>query len=72
MSVYITQQHQDLPLEGISLALQIADANGTETTMPLTYNKMMKTYDTFAAVSADRTHRVRVLITTPEVNISSG
>ena len=72
MSVYVTQQRQDLPLKGISLALQIADANGKKTTMPLTYNKMMKTYDTFAAVSAGGTHRVRILIKTPGVNISSG
>lgn len=72
MSVYVTQQRQDLPLEGISLALQIADANGKKTTMPLTYNKMMKTYDTFAAVPAGGTHQVRILIATPGVNISSG
>ena len=69
MSVYITQGRDEIALEGISLALQITDAKGKETTVPLTYNKMMKTYDAFAAVPAGGKHRVRVLITTPETNI---
>jgi YHS domain-containing protein len=69
MSVYITQGRDEIALEGISLALQITDAKGKETTMPLTYNKMMKTYDAFAAVPAGGKHRIRVLITTPETNI---
>ena len=69
MSVYTTQHHQDVSLEGISFALQVADAKGNETTVPLTYNKMMKTYDAFAAVPADGTHRIRILIATPEINI---
>ena len=70
MSIYITQHGDEIALEGISLALQITDAKGNETTVPLTYNKMMKTYDAFAAVPAGGKHRIRVLITTPEINIS--
>ena len=69
MSVYTTQHHEDVSLEGISFALQVADAKGNETTVPLTYNKMMKTYDAFADVPADGTHRIRILIATPEINI---
>ena len=70
MSVYITQRGDEIALEGISLALQITDAKGKETTVPLTYNKMMKTYDAFATVPAGGKHRIRVLIATPEINIS--
>ena len=33
MSVYMTQDHGDVTLEGISLALQITDAKGKETTV---------------------------------------
>ena len=67
LSVYVTQRHGDITLEGISLALQITDAKGKETIVPLTYNKMMKAYDAFTAVPASG--QIRVLITTPEINI---
>ena len=70
MSVYMTQHRGDIALERVSLALQITDAKGKETAVPLTYNKTMKTYDAFAAVPAGGKHRIRVLITTPEINIS--
>ena len=70
MSVYTTQLHRDIPLEGVSLALRITDAKGKETTVPLTYNKMMKTYDAFAAMPAGGMRQIRVLITTPEIKVS--
>ncbi len=72
MSVYITQQNKDhgQPLEGAYLALKITESNGKKTTVPLSYNKMMKTYDAFAAVPADATLRVQMVITTPEINVS--
>ena len=72
MSVYITQHDHDhdRPLEGAYLALKITESNGKKTTVPLSYNKMMKTYDAFAAVTAGGTLRVQMVITTPEINIS--
>lgn len=69
LSVYMTQHRDDITLEGISLALQIADAKGKETIVPLTYNKMMKAFGAFAAMPAGSKYRIRVLITTPEINI---
>ena len=70
LSVYMTQRRDGIALEGISFALQITDANGKETTVPLTYNKMMKAFDAFAAVPSGGKYRIRVLIATPEINIS--
>lgn len=70
MSVYMTQCRDGIALEGISFTLQITDANGKETTVPLTYNKMMKAFDAFAALPSGGKHRIRVLIATPEINIS--
>ena len=69
LSVYMTQHRGDITLEGISLTLQIIDAQGKETTVPLTYNKMMKAYDAFATVPAGSRYQIRVLITTPEIDI---
>ena len=70
LSVYMTQHRGDIALEGISLALQITGAKGKETTVPLIYNKMMKTYDAFAAVPAGGEQRIRILVATPEIKIS--
>ncbi len=70
LSVYMTQHRGDIALEGISLTLQITDAKGKETTVPLIYNKMMKIYDAFAAVPAGGEQRIRILIATPEIKIS--
>ena len=70
LSVYTTTHHHDLPLEGASLALQITDAKGKTTTVPLTYNKMMKARDAFVAVPAGGMRQIRVLITTPSTNVS--
>ena len=70
LSVYTKVHHHDLPLEGASLALQITDAKGKATTVPLTYNKMMKTYDAFVAVPAGGIRQIRVLMTTPSTNVS--
>ncbi|MDE0301349.1 MAG: hypothetical protein OXN17_22205 [Candidatus Poribacteria bacterium] len=69
VSVYMTHRRDGIVLEGISFALQITDANGKETTVPLTYNKMMKAFDAFAAVPSGGKYRIRVLIATPEINI---
>lgn len=70
MSVYMTQHRDSIALEGASFALQITDANGKETTVPLTYNKMMKAFDAFATLPSGGKHRIRILIVTPEINIS--
>ena len=70
LSVYTTAHHRDLPLEGTSLALQITDAKGKATTVPLTYNKMMKAHNAFVAVPAGGMRQIRVLITTPSTNVS--
>ena len=70
LSVYTTAHHHDLPLEGTSFALQITDAKGKATTVPLTYNKMMKAHDAFVAVPAGGIRQIRVLITTQSTNVS--
>ena len=70
VSVYMAQRGDGIVLETISFALHISDSGGKETTVPLTYNKMMKAYDAFAAVPSGEKHRIRVLISTPEINIA--
>ena len=69
-SVYTTQHTRDIALEGVSLALQVTDSKGKETIAPLTYNKMMKTYDAFASIPVDGTHQVRILVTTSGIKVS--
>ena len=70
VGVYLTQHGQDIELENISLALVITDASGKETTAPLAYNKMMKTYDAFVAMPSGKP-QIGVLITTSKISVSN-
>ena len=70
IAVYLTQHNRDIQLDDIELALQITSPSGTATTVPLEYNKMMKTYDGYAALPAGGQYKIQALITTAGVSVS--
>jgi len=70
ISVYLTQHNQDIKLDDVELALQITNDSGKATTVPLKYNKMMKTYDAYVAMPSGGKYKIQVIITTSEVSVS--
>ena len=69
-SVYPTQDHGEIALGDVKLALQVTNAEGETKMALLKYSKMMRTYEGFIAIPKGDEHEVRIRVTSPGVKIS--
>ena len=68
-SVYPTQDHEEIALDDIKLALQITNTEGETKMALLKYSKMMRTYEGFIAVPKGENHEVRLRVTSQAAKI---
>ena len=69
-SVYPIQDHGEVALGDVKLALQVTNAEGETKMALLKYNKMSHTYEGFIAMPKGDEHEVRIRVTSPAVKIS--
>ena len=69
-SVYPTQDHGEIALGDVKLALQVTNAEGETKMALLKYSKMTRTYEGFIAMPKGEEHEVRIRVTSPAVKIS--
>ena len=69
-SVYPTQEHGEIALGDVKLALQVTNAEGETKMTLLKYSKMARTYEGFIAMPKGEEHEVRIRVTSPAVKIS--
>ena len=69
-SVYPVQDHGEVELGDVKLALQVTNAEGETKMALLKYSKMSKTYEGFIAMPKGNEHEVRIRVTSPGVKIS--
>lgn len=70
VSVYPTQDHAEIALGDVKLAVQVTNAEGETRMALLKYSKMTHTYAGFIVVPKGAEHEVRVRVTSPAVKIS--
>ena len=69
-SVYPVQDHGEVALGDVKLALQVTNAEGETKMALLKYSKMTRTYEGFIAMPNGEEHEVRIRVTSPAVKIS--
>ena len=69
-SVYPIQNHGEVTLGDVKLALQVTNAEGETKMTLLKYSKMTRTYEGFIAMPKGDEHEVRIRVTSPAVKIS--
>lgn len=69
-SVYPIQDHGEVTLGDVKLALQVTNAEGETKMALLKYSKMTRTYEGFIAMPKGDEHEVRIRVTSPAVKIS--
>lgn len=70
ISVYPTQDHAEIALGDVKLAVQVTNAEGETRMALLKYSKMMHTYAGFIVMPKGEEHEVRIRVTSPAVKIS--
>ena len=70
MSVYPIQDHAEIALGDVKVAIQVTNAEGETRMALLKYSKMMHTYEGFITMPKGTEHEVRVRVTSPAVKIS--
>ena len=68
-SVYPTQEHGEIALGDVKLALQVTNADGETRMALLKYSKMTRTYEGFIVMPKGEGHEVRIRVTSPAVKI---
>ena len=69
-SIYPTQDHGEIALGDVKLAIQVTNTEGEAKMALLKYSKMMRTYEGFITMPKGTEHEVRVRVTSPAVKIS--
>ena len=69
-SIYPTQDHGEIALGDVKLAIQVTNTEGETKMALLKYSKMMRTYEGFITMPKGTEHELRVRVTTPAVKIS--
>ena len=69
-SIYPTQDHGEIALGDVKLAIQVTNTEGETKMALLKYSKMMRTYEGFITMPKGTEHEVRVRVTSPAVKIS--
>lgn len=69
-SVYPTQEHGEITLGDVKLALQVTNTEGETRMALLKYSKMTRTYEGFIVMPQGEEHEVRIRVTSPAVKIS--
>ena len=69
-SVYPTQDHGEIALGDVKLALQVTNTEGETRMALLKYSKMTRTYEGFIVIPKGEEHEVRIRVTSPAVKIS--
>ena len=69
-SIYPMQDHGEIALGDVKLALQVTNAEGETKMALLKYSKMTRTYEGFIAMPKGEEHEVRIRVTSPAVKIS--
>ena len=68
-SIYPTQDHAEIALGDVKLAIQVTNTEGETKMTLLKYSKMMSTYEGFIAIPKGTEHEIRVRVTSPAVKI---
>ena len=69
-SIYPTQDHGEIALGDVKLAIQVTNTDGETKMALLKYSKMTRTYEGFIAMPNGEEHEVRIRVTSPAVKIS--
>ena len=69
-SVYPIQDHGEIELGDVKLALQVTNAKGETKMALLKYSKMFRTYEGFIVMPKGEERKVRIRVTSPAVKIS--
>ncbi len=69
-SIYPTQDHGEIALGDVKLAIQVTNTEAETKMALLKYSKMTHTYEGFIAMPKGTEHEVRVRVTSPAVKIS--
>ena len=69
-SVYPTQNHEEIALGDVKLAVQVTNTEGETRMALLKYSKMMRTYEGFITMPKGEEHEVRIRVTSQAVKIS--
>ena len=69
-SVYPVQEHGEIALGDVKLAIQVTNTEGETKMALLKYSKMTRTYQGFITMPKGEKHEVRVRVTSPPVKIS--
>ena len=69
-SIYPTQDHGEIALGDVKVAIQVTNTEGETKMALLKYSKMMRTYEGFITMPEGTEHEVRVRVTSPAVKIS--
>ena len=69
-SVYPTQDHGEVVLGDVKIALQVTNTEGETKMALLKYSKMTRTYEGFITMPKGDEHEVRIRVTSPVVKIS--
>ncbi len=69
-SIYPTQEHGEIALGDVKLAIQVTNTEGETKMALLKYSKMTRTYEGFIAMPKGEKHEVRIRVTSPAVKIS--
>ena len=70
ISVYPTQDHAEIALGDVKLAVQVTNTEGETRMALLKYSKMTHTYAGFIVMPKGEEHEVRIRVTSPAVKIS--
>ena len=69
-SVYPIQDHGEVTLGDVKLALQVTNTEGETKMALLKYSKVTRTYEGFIAMPKGDEHEVRIRVTSPAVKVS--
>ena len=70
ISVYPTEDHAEIALGDVKLAIQVTNTEGETRMALLKYSTMTHTYEGFIAMPKGEKHEVRIRVTSPAVKIS--
>ena len=70
ISVYPTQDHAEIALGDVKVAIQVTNTEGETRMALLKYSKMMHTYAGFIVMPKGEEHEVRIRVTSPAVKFS--
>ncbi len=70
ISVYPTQDHAEIALGDVKVAIQVTNTEGETRMALLKYSKMMHTYAGFIVMPKGQEHEVRIRVTSPAVKFS--